>query len=100
MTLFASLAIVLVAGSAFAFFNGEPKVEKPALATQVYYHVGSMYIPSSTPPAGKDCQPVNENPCFITLTGTSLPSSFSEGDLPLSNPNYVAADSPDNGRWQ
>ena len=98
MTLFASLAIVLVAGSAFAFFNGEPKVEKPVLATQVYYHIGSMYYPEQ--PEDTQCEPVDTRPCTVTLNGTNLPASFSESSIPTSNPNYTVSLSPEKGRWE
>lgn len=100
MTLFASLAIVLVAGSAFALFNDEPKVENPVLATQVYYHEGDMYVPRSAPPSGKDCLEDDDNPCRVTLNGTGLPASFSESSIPTSNPNYSVLPSTDIGSWQ
>lgn len=99
MTLFASLAIVLVAGSAFAFFNGEPKVEKPVLATQVYYHIGNDYIPMASPPAGKSCQP-DDNYCTITIVGESLPGTFSENDLPESNQDYTVTLQNANRSWK
>lgn len=99
MTSFASLAIVLVAGSAFAFFNGEKKVEKPVLATQVYYHVGNDYIPMGSPPSGKTCKP-DDFYCRITITGNNLPGQFSEDDLPQSNGDYTVTFQDPNSSWK
>ncbi|UUC44181.1 hypothetical protein [Flavobacterium cerinum] len=90
--IFAVVAVVLVAGSAFAFFNGEPKPIKKVVNSQVYYHIGENYVPMPSPPSGLTCTP-DDKFCTVTLESTGdLPQTFSENDLDNLDPGVTIAD--------
>lgn len=91
--------VVLVAGSAFAFFNNEAKPVKKVLVTQTYYHINDEYVPLASPPTGRSCKTDDFN-CTITLNGSNLPGKFDEDQIPSNNSNYTVSPSPEMGSWQ
>ncbi|WP_410220767.1 hypothetical protein [Pedobacter sp.] len=93
--------VVLVAGSAFAYFNGEPKPVKKVLATQTYYHIGGNYVPMSNPPSGLECT-LDDYFCTVRIDGeqSKLPVSFSEDAIPTSDANLTVTPGNDAGSWQ
>lgn len=99
--LLAVVAVVLVAGSAFAFFNGETKPVKKVLTKQTYYHIGNQYVPMSSPPAGLSCRP-DDFYCTVEIEGASddLPGTFDETAIPTADPNLIVTTSNASRSWK
>lgn len=97
----AAAIVVLVAGSAFALFNGETKPVKKNLQTQTYYHVGNQYVPMANPPSGLQCAS-DDYFCTVQIEGdeNDLPGTFQENAIPTSDPNLTVTTGQANRSWK
>jgi len=94
----AVVAIALILTTVFAFAYTSKKQQTNKVIEQVYYHVGDYYQ-QTPPPIGTSCS-LDDYFCTVTLDGTNLPESFSEEEIPESNPDFTVTTGTPNNSWK